>query len=108
MEKTELNSHMGFKSVSNIGLEKKNTLDLELVVWASSSHICLLEGTSCSSYLMTSLEDGLPRPLPIRQGSLKATYSARKSTCPTLPDQAFSSPVIVCVAVPEDFNPLSP
>ena len=23
MEKTELNSHMGFKSVSNIGLEKK-------------------------------------------------------------------------------------
>lgn len=56
---------------------------------------------------MISLEDGLPRPLPIGQVGLKVTYSARKSTCPTLPDQAFSSPVIVCVAVPEDFNPLS-
>ena len=40
MEKTELNSHMGFKSVSNIGLEKK-TLDLELVLWVSSSQILL-------------------------------------------------------------------
>lgn len=56
---------------------------------------------------MISLEDGLPRPLPIGQVGLKVTYSARKSTCPTLPDQAFSSPVIVCVAVPEDVNPLS-
>ena len=41
MEKTELNSHMGFKSVSNIGLEKKKTLDLELVLWVSSSQILL-------------------------------------------------------------------
>ena len=53
MEKTELNSHMGFKSVSNIGLEKKKTLDLELVLWVSSSQILL----ACVHFLLLLFND---------------------------------------------------